>query len=384
VRFSRVTARRSRRGLLALAPVLVCLLAAFRPAPASIQARLETYLADWYATIPGTRIAVSPTREVTVPGFSAWRLERKAEGGGPAAARTESGLALADEARGEVFLGEVLHDPDRLAAKKPFDPEADLRNIQSSLQDMLGVPVKLELAAPASGHARANLRPIVVRALQGEDAWTALPGFVSTDGATVLLGELRPLSEPIVSWRTKLLASRPGVRAEPGAFAVTEFLDFQCERCKRRTPEARRAAAALGGTVEVRFLPLVKQHEWSFAAAECAAALAEAAPAAFLRYEEAVFGRFESMSAAAARELAGDMAEASKAKAAYEAALSSGRARDRVLRDIELASRLGIHGTPSFVLDWKLVPGERGYLENALMQVYGPGRRKESGDRVIR
>jgi hypothetical protein len=367
-----VTARRSRRGLLALAPALACLLTGFRPAPSSVQARLETYLADWYAAIPGTRIGVSPTREVTVPGFSAWRLERKGEGGAPAAAHAESGLVLADEARGEVFLGEVLHDPDRLAAKKPFDPDADLRNIQASLQEMLGVPVKLELArveaaAAAPGRARANLRPIVVRGRQEEDAWIAMPGFVSTDGATVLLGELRPLSEPIVSWRAKLLASRPGVRAEPGAFAVTEFLDFQCERCKRRTPEARRAAAALGGTVEVRFLPLVKQHEWSFAAAECAAALAEAAPAAFLRYEEAVFARSESMSAAAARELAGDMAEASKAKSLYEAALSSGRARDRVLRDIELASRLGIHGTPSFVLDGKLVPGERGYLENALM-----------------
>jgi protein-disulfide isomerase len=192
----------------------------------------------------------------------------------------------------------------------------------------------------------------------------------------VLLGELRPIAEPIAVFRRKLLSARPGVRAENGSgtFTVTEFLDFQCERCKRRTPEARRAAAALGGTVEVRFLPLVKQHEWAFAAAECAAALAETGPAAFQKYEEAVFARSETMSAAAARELAGDMAEAANVRPAFEKALSSGRARGRVLADIELASRLGVHGTPSFVLDGKLVPGERGYLENAVMRKYGAGR----------
>jgi protein-disulfide isomerase len=231
--------------------------------------------------------------------------------------------------------------------------------------------VKVELGAASAAHP--TLRALAVRVRQGDEAWTTLPGFASTDGATVLLGELRPLAEPIATFRRKLLAARPRVRGE-GKLTVTEFLDFQCERCKRRTPEARRAAAALGGTVEVRFLPLVKQHEWSFAAAECAAALAEAGPAAFLEYEDAVFARSETMSAAAARELARDVAEAANGKAAFETALSSGRARQRVLQDIELASRLGVHGTPSFVLDGKVVPGERGYLENALMQKYGTGR----------
>lgn len=374
-------ARRRRRHI---AVLTLAALAVFAAAGPAIGPQLEQYLADWYASIPGTRIAVTTTREVSVPGFSAWRLERKVDNPA-AAARAESGLALADESRAEIFLGEVLHDPDRLAAKKPFEAGRDLPNVRASLQEMLGLPARVELS-PAAG-ARGVLLPMTVQLRQDENAWSSMPGFVSSDGATVLLGEFRPMAEPIVDWRRKLLAARPGVRADAGAWAVTEFLDFQCERCKRRTPEARRAAASHGGTVESRFLPLVKQHEWSFAAAECAAALAGAGvsgPSLYRRYEEAVFGRFESMSAASAREVAADLAESAGAKAAFESELSSGRARERVLRDLELATRLGIHGTPTFVLDGRIVPGERGYLENALFVLHGKGSKGESGDRVIR
>jgi protein-disulfide isomerase len=365
-------------------------LALLGAAAAPFPARLERYVTDWYATIPGTAVTVAPTAEITVPGYTAWRLERKSEAG--VAARAESGLAVADATREEVFLGEILHDPERMAAGKPFEAERDLPNVRASLTEVLGLPARIELVRPDS--SRPSLVPIAVHVRQDEEASTTLPGFLSKDGASVLLGEFHRIAEPIAGWRRRLLAERPGIRGGDGdakgkaaPFTLTEFLDFQCERCKRRTPEARKATAELGGTVETRFLPLVKQHDWAFPAAVCAAALAESGPSGpvlYRRYEEAVFGRFEGMSAAAAREIASDLAESAGVKAAYQAALSSGRARDRVVKDIELASRLGIHGTPSFVLDGRLVPGERGYLENALMGMYGPGRKKESADRVVR
>lgn len=338
--------------------------AAVAAAPAPLRERLAAFLGPWYASVPGTRVEVAATREVTVPGFTAWRLERRADVEGKTRGHEESSLALYDPAKDEVFLGEVLHDPDRLRAGKPFDAAADVPNVTASLQEMFGLPARVELgSAPKSG----ALLPLTVSLREAENAIAVFPGFVSADGATVLLGEFRPVSEPLPRWREKLLAARPGVRLEKGRFVATEFLDFQCERCRRRTPEARRAAAAHGGVLEVRFLPLAKQHEWSFAASEVAAALAAAGPDAYRRFEEAVFARMEGMSAPAARELAADIAEAAGARAAFEAELSSGRARDRVLRDIELAMRIGIHGTPAFVLDGELVPGERGYFESALL-----------------
>lgn len=331
--------------------------------------------------MPGTHVVATETREVTVPGFSAWRIDRRpdtpkssdSEKGGKEAAAEESSLALYDAGRDEVFLGEILHDPDRLRAGKPFDRAADLPNLTASLEQLFGLPVRVELgdAARARGTSGATLLPLTVLIRQDKEAFARRPGFLSGDGASLLLGEFRPLSQGLAAWREKLLVEHPGVRADAGRFLVTEFLDFECERCKRRTPEGRGAVRERGGALEVRFLPLVKQHEWSFAASECAAALAAANISLYSRFEEAVFARQEGMSAAAARELASDIADAGGARAAYDAEMSSGRARDRVLADIDLAVRLGAHGTPLFVLDGRLIPGQRGFLENALFLSHG-------------
>ena len=72
------------------------------------------------------------------------------------------------------------------------------------------------------------------------------------------------------------------------------------------------------------------------------------------------------MTAAGARQLAADVAEAAGEKERFEAEISSGRARERVVRDVELATRLGVGATPAFVVDGRLVPGERGFLEGEL------------------
>jgi protein-disulfide isomerase len=191
---------------------------------------------------------------------------------------------------------------------------------------------------------------------------------VSGDGATLMLGEFRPSSESPTAFREKLLGESAGVRVEPGRFTVTEFMDFQCDRCRVRTPEVRRVVLEKGGSVEIRFLPLVKQHAWSFAAAESAAALAGVKPELYRRYEETVFARAEGMSAASARELASDIAAAAGAGEAFAAEIASDRARGRVLRDISLAMRLGVMATPSFLYRGTLLPGEKGLFEDYLWQ----------------
>jgi predicted DsbA family dithiol-disulfide isomerase len=47
----------------------------------------------------------------------------------------------------------------------------------------------------------------------------------------------------------------------------------------------------------------------------------------------------------------------------FERELSSGRARERVLRDIRLAIRLGLSGTPAFLHEGNFVSGERELFE---------------------
>jgi len=345
-----------------LALLLCCALAFSSFAQPGARDRIAAYFRAWYAYIPGSDVSVSPTREVVLPGLEAYKVERRSS----SKSHQEENIAFYDAGRNEVFVGDLLHDPGRSAANRPFDPGRDLPNIEASMAELFGLPVKVELGSPARG----ALLPLTIsiRQEKDSDSFVARTGFVSKDGSTLMLGEFQPLAEAPAAFRERLLGKTEGVRARQGRFTVTEFLDFQCDRCRVRTPDVRRAVEGSGGTVEVRFLPLVKTHDWAFAAAESAAALAGVKPELYRRYEEAVFARSEGMSRAAARELASDIAEAAGARDAFAAELSSGRARARVLRDVGLAMRLGVMVTPAFLYRGTLLPGEKGLLETFLSE----------------
>ncbi len=324
--------------------------------------RIAAYFRAWYAYIPGSEVLVSPTREVVLPGLEAYKVERRSS----SKSHQEESIAFYDAGRGEVFVGDLLHDPGRATGNRPFDPGRDLPNIEASMAELFGLQVKVE---PGST-ARGALLPLTISIRQEKetDSFVARAGFVSKDGSTLMLGEFQPLAGGPAAFRERLLSETAGVRLRPGRFTVTEFLDFQCDRCRIRTPDVRRAVEEKGGTIEVRFLPLVKTHDWAFAAAESAAALAGVKPELYRRYEEAAFARSEGMSRSAARELASDIAEAAGARDAFAAEISSGRARGRVLRDLGLAMRLGVMATPSFVYRGTLLPGEKGLLETFLWE----------------
>jgi len=320
--------------------------------------KIVKYFDGWYSYLPGSQVAAVESRQVVLPGLETFQVERRHD------SRTrESSFVFYDRAKDEVFVGDVLHDPDRAAAKRPFEPSKDLPPLQAALRDAFGVPV----AITVESGSRGALKPIRIALREEKDAITVRHGFVSEDGATALLGEFQPASESAAAFRERLLQERPGIRTGSGRFAVTEFLDFQCERCRRRTPEVRRTVEESGGTVEARMLPLVKQHGAAFAAAEFGAALAEISPELYGKYEQGVFAR-ESIDAADARELAGDVADAAGARDRFEAALTSGKGRQRVLADVELAMRLGVSGTPMFISRGALVAGERWIVEGYLWQ----------------
>jgi predicted DsbA family dithiol-disulfide isomerase len=348
-----------------LASLLCCALAFSSFAQPGARERIAGYFRAWYAYIPGSEVSVSPTREVVLPGLEAYKVERRSS----SKAHQEENIAFYDAGRDEVFVGDLLHDPGRSNGNRPFDPGRDLPNIEASMAELFGLPVKVELGSTVRG-AGGPLLPLTIwiRQDKDSDSFAARAGFVSRDGSTLMLGEFQPLAAGPAAFREKLLGQTEGVRPRQGRFTVTEFLDFQCDRCRVRTPDVRRAVEEKGGTVEVRFLPLVKTHDWAFAAAESAAALAGVKPELYRRYEESVFARSEGMSRAAARELASDIAEAAGARDAFAAELSSGRARARVLRDVDLAMRLGVMVTPAFLYRGTLLPGEKGLLETFLRE----------------
>jgi thioredoxin family protein len=332
------------------------------PVQTSTSERIAAYFRGWFAHIPGSEVSIQPAKEISLSGFEGYRVDRRSS----SKAYQESTIALYEPASGEVFVGEVLQDLGRAASGPPFNAARDLPNIEASLREAFGLPVKIEIGA----RARGLLIPMTVSIQldKSSEATSTRTGFVSRDGSTLMLGEFQPLADSPAAFREKLLAQSEGIRTKPGRFTVTEFLDFQCERCRFRTPEVRRAVEEKGGAVEIRFLPLAKIHPWAFAAAESGAALAAIRPELYLRYEEAVFARAEGMSVAAARDLAGDIAEAAGTRDAFAGEISSGRARARVARDASLALRLGVLSTPSFLFRGTVLPGEKGALETFLWE----------------
>jgi hypothetical protein len=299
--------------------------------------RVSRYYAGWFSFCPGTRISTFGTAEMAVPGYEAFRVERGCE----IKNRNEMTVTLVDPTKNEIFVGDVLHSSERKG--RPFTA-ADIPVLEGALKDLYGLPVSIEVLPGERG----SLRPIRVSLQEAPGALARVPGFVSKDGASVLLGEFRSLDVEPTAVRERLFAESPGIRPTKGAFFVPTFIDFQCLKCRQRTPEVRDFVQSHGGALEMYLLPLVKVHDWSFAAAESAAALSNVSPSLYLKYEEALFPHAEGMTAEAARQLADDVAEAASVRDAFRAELSSGRARSRVLRDIELGLRLGLNGTPDF------------------------------------
>jgi hypothetical protein len=321
----------------------------------AMRRRVAAYFTSWYSICPSTSVTAVESREVSLPGYETYRTERHCASKN----RDESNVVLVDSARDRIFVGQVLHDDTR--KNRPFSAAEDLPVIQGALQDALGLPVEASVGAET---ASGPLLPLKIRIREAPEAFATLPGYASRDGATLLLGEFFPFSvDPSVE-RERLLSESPGVREGKGAFVVTAFIDFQCDKCRLRTPQVRDFAWTHGGAFEVRFMPLVKVHDWAWAAAESAAALANVSPSLYSRYEAALFPSASSMSSQAARELADDVAQAAGVLEAYRAELDTGRARDRVLRDIDLALRLGLNSTPAFFYRGAFLTSEPNLVES--------------------
>jgi len=113
-----------------------------------------------------------------------------------------------------MFVGEVLHsDAPRTG---PFSEEKDLPQLQAALLEAFGVPLKIQVDTSAGG----DLLPLKLALQQAENATATLPGFVSRDGSTVLLGSFRPFNEDPRRLREKMLSASPGVRVRKAAWYV--------------------------------------------------------------------------------------------------------------------------------------------------------------------
>ena len=147
-----------------------------------------------------------------------------------------------------------------------------------------------------------------------------------------------------------------------GAITLVEFFDYNCGYCKRAVSDM---TALIEANPDLRIVmkefPILSQG--SLDAARISIAIKDKAPEAYIKFHQELFGRPGEATKAKALEVARDIGLDA---AAIETA-AAGQDVTQNLQEVQkLAEKLGISGTPSYVIGAELVPGAAGY--DALQQ----------------
>lgn len=139
---------------------------------------------------------------------------------------------------------------------------------------------------------------------------------------------------------------------------VVEFSDFQCPYCRGAQPVLKRLIQVYGDKVRLVFknLPLADIHPQAM----------PSALAAFCAGEQGVFWQYHDALFASGSDLSPDGLDGAASRVGlnlprFKSCLDSEKARSAVLADVREANRLGISGTPTFLINGKLVSRATGF-----------------------
>lgn len=163
-----------------------------------------------------------------------------------------------------------------------------------------------------------------------------------------LLEEPKPLSVAVSD-------TAPSIGAKNAAVTIVEFSDFQCPYCKGAQNTLKELLRDYGKDVRLvfRHLPL-DIHAQAFASAQAAFCAGE--QGFFWQYHDALFASV-SFSPETHNRLASSLG---LNVIKFESCLRSEKSRVAVLADMQEAKRLGVDGTPTFIVNGKLIRGTPG------------------------
>ncbi|MFN2452781.1 MAG: thioredoxin domain-containing protein [Pyrinomonadaceae bacterium] len=149
------------------------------------------------------------------------------------------------------------------------------------------------------------------------------------------------------------------IGSKEAAITITEFSDFQCPYCRGAQGAIKQILSAYGKDVRLVFkhLPLVEIHPQAFASAQAAFCAGE--QGFFQPFHDALFAA-ESLSPETFNKTASALGlNISK----FQACLNSENSRAAILKDMQEAKRLGIEGTPTFIINGAVVRGAISFEE---------------------
>jgi len=159
------------------------------------------------------------------------------------------------------------------------------------------------------------------------------------------------LKKPVLS-SAALNDNAPSIGDKNAKVTIIEFSDFQCPFCKEVHPVIKQVLQNYGNDVKFVFkhLPL-SIHRQAFSAAQAAFCAGEQEK--FWQYHDALFSS-EDLSAGTLDNIA---ARLNLDTLKFKSCIKSDNSRNAVLRDLQEAKKLGIDGTPAFIINGKLFRG---------------------------
>jgi protein-disulfide isomerase len=152
----------------------------------------------------------------------------------------------------------------------------------------------------------------------------------------------------------------PSIGPKDAPVTIIEFSDYQCPYCQvwyKQVYQQLLASYPNKILFVYRDLPL-PSHPEALPAAEAADCAGE--QGAYWKYHDALFGQQYGLNRAAYEQYATDLGLDKKA---FAACLDSHRYKDEVQADANDAARIGISGTPSFVVNGRILIGALPFSE---------------------
>jgi protein-disulfide isomerase len=196
------------------------------------------------------------------------------------------------------------------------------------------------------------------------------PIFIALGNGPALAHQAQVTREMLVAEAERAPGSTKGHDDAP--ITIVEFSDFQCSFCRKFWKETLpKIEAEYVATGKARFIfrhlaVLGPVSERAAEAAECARDQGK-----FWAYHDRLYekaGRFGFTEPQLMEDLRMD-------RVAMEACIASGRHADRILRETSLARRLGANGTPTFLINDKLLIGAHPFETfKRMLDALGTGR----------
>ena len=202
-------------------------------------------------------------------------------------------------------------------------------------------------ADKVQGRPLESLSPQIRSHLESEAKQKAVEAILAKTVAKIEL--VRP---PVP--RVQVSAGGPARGPADARVTIVEFSDFQCPYCQRAKPVLDEVEKRHPKDVRIvyRNLPLDSLHPRARPSAEAAACAAEGNK--FWEYHDRLFANNRALADADLRKYAAEVGLDAKS---FEECVSSRRHQAAVEADVQEAKRLGITGTPAFVVNGMLLSG---------------------------